>query len=464
QAGSRDMELASAHLHKGQVPWGGLLLTASLLASWSPATTAEVTIEAVPPQVAEDNNVLLLVHNLPLALGAFAWYKGNTTAIDKEIARFVPNSNMNFTGQAYSGREIIYSNGSLLFQMITMKDMGVYTLDMTDENYRRTQATVRFHVHPILLKPNITSNNSNPVEGDDSVSLTCDSYTDPDNINYLWSRNGESLSEGDRLKLSEGNRTLTLLNVTRNDTGPYVCETRNPVSVNRSDPFSLNIIYGPDTPIISPSDIYLHPGSNLNLSCHAASNPPAQYFWLINEKPHASSQELFIPNITTNNSGTYTCFVNNSVTGLSRTTVKNITVLEPVTQPFLQVTNTTVKELDSVTLTCLSNDIGANIQWLFNSQSLQLTERMTLSQNNSILRIDPIKREDAGEYQCEISNPVSVRRSNSIKLDIIFDPTQGGLSDGAIAGIVIGVVAGVALIAGLAYFLYSRKSGGSGSF
>nr|CAA47699.1 biliary glycoprotein [Mus musculus] len=274
------MELASAHLHKGQVPWGGLLLTASLLASWSPATTAEVTIEAVPPQVAEDNNVLLLVHNLPLALGAFAWYKGNTTAIDKEIARFVPNSNMNFTGQAYSGREIIYSNGSLLFQMITMKDMGVYTLDMTDENYRRTQATVRFHVH------------------------------------------------------------------------------------------------------------------------------------------------------------------------------------QPVTQPFLQVTNTTVKELDSVTLTCLSNDIGANIQWLFNRESLQLTERMTLSQNNSILRIDPIKREDAGEYQCEISNPVSVRRSNSIKLDIIFDPTQGGLSDGAIAGIVIGVVAGVALIAGLAYFLYSRKSGG----
>lgn len=94
---------------------------------------------------------------------------------------------------------------------------------------------------------------------------------------------------------------------------------------------------------------------------------------------------------------------------------------EPVTQPFLQVTNTTVKELDSVTLTCLSNDIGANIQWLFNSQSLQLTERMTLSQNNSILRIDPIKREDAGEYQCEISNPVSVKRSNSIKLEVICE-------------------------------------------
>ncbi|XP_021022548.1 carcinoembryonic antigen-related cell adhesion molecule 1 isoform X1 [Mus caroli] len=454
------MELASAHLHKGQVPWGGLLLTASLLASWSPPTTGQVTIEAMPPQVAEDNDVLLLVHNLTQRLASFAWFKENTISTNNEITRFVTATNETITGPAYSGREIIYRNGSLLIQRVTKNYMGVYILEMTDERYRRTEATVQFHVYPLLLKSNITSNNSNPVEGDDSVSLTCESYTDPDDITYLWSRNGESLSEGDRLKLSEGNRTLTLLNVTRNDTGPYVCETRNPVSVNRSDPFSLNIIYGPDTPIISPSDIYLHPGSNLNLSCHAASNPPAQYFWLINEKPHASSQELFIPNITTNNSGTYTCFVNNSVTGLNRTTVKNITVLEPLSKPTLKVTNTTVKELDSVTLTCVLNDIGANIRWLFNSQSLQLTERMTLSQNDSILRIDPIKREDAGEYQCEISNPVSVEISNSIKMDVLFDPTQGGLSGGAIAGIVIGAVAGVALIAGLAYFLYSRKSGG----
>lgn len=51
-------------------------------------------------------------------------------------------------------------------------------------------------------------------------------------------------------------------------------------------------------------------------------------------------------------------------------------------------------------------------------------------------------------------------------LSLTADPTQGnsGLSEGAIAGIVIGSVAGVALIAALAYFLYSRKTGGSGSF
>ncbi|XP_021022552.1 carcinoembryonic antigen-related cell adhesion molecule 1 isoform X4 [Mus caroli] len=278
------MELASAHLHKGQVPWGGLLLTASLLASWSPPTTGQVTIEAMPPQVAEDNDVLLLVHNLTQRLASFAWFKENTISTNNEITRFVTATNETITGPAYSGREIIYRNGSLLIQRVTKNYMGVYILEMTDERYRRTEATVQFHVY------------------------------------------------------------------------------------------------------------------------------------------------------------------------------------QPLSKPTLKVTNTTVKELDSVTLTCVLNDIGANIRWLFNSQSLQLTERMTLSQNDSILRIDPIKREDAGEYQCEISNPVSVEISNSIKMDVLFDPTQGGLSGGAIAGIVIGAVAGVALIAGLAYFLYSRKSGGSGSF
>ncbi|ERE60799.1 carcinoembryonic antigen-related cell adhesion molecule 1-like protein, partial [Cricetulus griseus] len=56
------------------------------------------------------------------------------------------------------------------------------------------------------------------------------------------------------------------------------------------------ITRGPDDPIMFPSNI------------------------------QASSQELFIPNNTTNNSGSYTCLIYNSVTGHRRTTVKNIAV------------------------------------------------------------------------------------------------------------------------------------------
>ncbi|XP_051018581.1 carcinoembryonic antigen-related cell adhesion molecule 1-like [Acomys russatus] len=454
------MELASAPLHKGQIPWRGLLLTASLLTCWNSPATAQVTVEAVPPLVAEGKSVYLLVHRLPEGLQVFYWYKGDTTVTSNEIARFLVSDNTIKTGPAYSGRETIYPNGTLLLRNVTVNDAGTYSLNMLDKAYDPTQVSVRVHVHPPLPKPRITSNNSNPMEGEDSVSLLCEPETQ--NTTYLWRRNGQSLSESDRLRLSEDNRTLTLLTVVRTDIGPYECETWNPVSASLSDPFNLNITYGPDAPVISPSDSHFHVGANVSLSCHAASNPPARYSWLFDGKPLPSSQELFIPNLSTNNSGAYACLVHNSVTGLNRTTVKNITALEPVTRPFIQVLNTTVKEMDSVSLTCFSNDTGISIYWFFNSQSLHLTERMTLSHSNSTLRIDPVKREDAGEYQCEVSNPVSFQRSDRIQLDIIFDPSQGspGLSGGAIAGIVVGAVAVVALVAALVYFLHFRKTGG----
>ncbi|EPQ18701.1 Carcinoembryonic antigen-related cell adhesion molecule 1 [Myotis brandtii] len=175
-----------------------------------------------------------------------------------------------------------------------------------------------------LPKPSITSNNSLPEEHKDPVVLRCEPQTQ--DTTYLWLISSQSLPASDRLQLSKDNRTLTLLPVTRKDTGHYVCETRNPVSVSRSDPFTLNVVYGPDTPIISPSDSHYLRGTNLNLSCQAASNPPAQYSWLINGSSLHPTQELFIPNITAHDSGSYTCLAHNSVTGLNRTTVKTITV------------------------------------------------------------------------------------------------------------------------------------------
>ena len=83
---------------------------------------------------------------------------------------------------------------------------------------------------------------------------------------------------------------------------------------------------GLDTPIISPSDSSYHQGANLSLSCRTASNPPAQYSWLINGRPQPSTQELIISNITANDSRFYTCLVYNSGTCLNKTTVKTITV------------------------------------------------------------------------------------------------------------------------------------------
>ncbi|XP_073746362.1 cell adhesion molecule CEACAM1 isoform X2 [Callorhinus ursinus] len=437
-------------------------MSVSLFTFWNPPTTAQVTVESVPPDVTVGKNVLLSVHNRPEDSLGYGWFRGATAEPSLQIVSYAVDTQNSTAGPLYSGRETIYPNGSLLFQNITLNDTGYYTVQITKKNFQVVQVRGQLRVIPELPKPSITSNNSDPVENVDSVVITCGPQTQ--STGYLWSVNNDSLPASARLELSLDNRTLTIHGVTRNDTGPYECETRNPVSAGHSDPFTLNVLYGPDAPTISPSDSCYHPGANLSLSCHVASNPPAQYSWFINGRPQPFTQELFIPNITANDSGSYACLAYNSGTRLNKTTVKTITVSEPVAQPTVHASNTTVTgNKDSVVLTCSTNNTGVSIGWLFNNESLKLTERMKLSQDNSTLTIDPVRKEDAGTYQCEVSDPGSSSKSDPVRLAVEDDRTQPnpGLPPGAIAGIVTGVLAGVAVIAALVYFLFIRKTGGA---
>uniref|UniRef100_A0A2K6KIF7 Ig-like domain-containing protein n=1 Tax=Rhinopithecus bieti TaxID=61621 RepID=A0A2K6KIF7_RHIBE len=403
----------STPLHRVRVPWQGLLLTASLLTFWNPPTTAQLTIESRPFNVAEGKEVLLLAHNLPQNTLGFSWYKGERVDAKRLIVAYVMRTQQTTPGPAHSGRETIYSNASLLIQNVTQNDTGSYTIQAIKEDLVNEEATGQFRVYPELPKPYITINNSNPVEDKDAVTLTCEPETQ--DTTYLWWVNNQSLPVSSRLQLSNGNRTLTLLSVIRNDTGPYECETQNPVSLPLpSDDITCGFIFfapdGPDTPTISPSDTYYRPGANLNLSCSAASNPPAQYSWLINGTFQQNAQELFIPSITVNNSGSYTCHANNSVTGRNRTTVKTIIV--------------------------------------FGKQNIIMLPRLdSNSWAQAILPSHP---------HCKIISPSFLLLSMTDN-----DPAQeNGLTAGAIAGIVIGVLALVVLIvAALACFLHFRKTG-----
>ncbi|TEA42835.1 hypothetical protein DBR06_SOUSAS1610374, partial [Sousa chinensis] len=44
--------------------------------------------------------------------------------------------------------------------------------------------------------------------------------------------------------------------------------------------------------------------------------------------------------------------------------------------------------------------------------------RMKLSLDNSNLSIDSVRREDAGNYQCEVSNQGNSSRSDPLRLDV----------------------------------------------
>ncbi|KAL4831977.1 hypothetical protein H8958_018183 [Nasalis larvatus] len=110
------------------ITWKELLLTASLLIFWNPTTTAQVMIEAQPTKVSEGKDVLLLVHNLPQKVAAYVWYKGQIMDFYQFITAYSRDPDRILFGPAYSGRETLYSNGSLRIQNVTKQDTGSYTV------------------------------------------------------------------------------------------------------------------------------------------------------------------------------------------------------------------------------------------------------------------------------------------------------------------------------------------------
>jgi hypothetical protein len=113
-------------------------LLASHFTCGRPSFPAKLTIESVPPRVAEGGSVFLRVHNLPEYLQLFFWYKGVIMTNKVEIVRHRTLKNLSDPGPAHSGRETVFSNGSLLLQNVTWKDTGFYTLQ-TLNRYRKME-------------------------------------------------------------------------------------------------------------------------------------------------------------------------------------------------------------------------------------------------------------------------------------------------------------------------------------
>nr|XP_015297569.1 PREDICTED: carcinoembryonic antigen-related cell adhesion molecule 3 isoform X2 [Macaca fascicularis] len=133
--------------HRECIPWQGLLLAASLLTFWNPPTTAQLTIESRPFNVAEGKEVLLLAHNLPQNTLGFNWYKGERVDAKRLIVAYVIGTQQTTPGPAHSGREMIYSNASLLIQNVTQNDTGSYTLQVIKGDLVNEEATGRFWVY-----------------------------------------------------------------------------------------------------------------------------------------------------------------------------------------------------------------------------------------------------------------------------------------------------------------------------
>lgn len=100
----------------------------------------------MPPSVAEGASVLLLVDNLPENLKALFWYKGVYAIKKFEVARHIRAIDSSVQGPAHSGRELLFSNGSLLLHNVIGNDSGFYTLRTLSTDLKAEIAHVQLQV------------------------------------------------------------------------------------------------------------------------------------------------------------------------------------------------------------------------------------------------------------------------------------------------------------------------------
>ncbi|GAB1291622.1 Predicted gene 5155 [Apodemus speciosus] len=437
----------------------------------------QVTIESVPQNIAVGKSVLLLVHNLPEDFQEFFWYKSAYKRDTFKIAEYCRDMDVTIMGTAYSGRELIYTNGSMVILDVTEDDAGFFMLEILSKDFKIETSHVQLHVNSSVSNMkdsfsteglSIESVPPSIAEGESVLLLV---HNLPKNLLSLFWYKGVIVDNKSELiqhiiatsssvpgpahsgrETVYSNGSLLLQNFTQNDTGFYTLRTTSTDKKEEEAHVQLQLNTSMCCNLVASDQLRIEPvpwnvavGKSVLLRVFNVPEDIQTLVWYksvyrtdifkIAEYSRAkeftiwglahSGREmvymngsLLIQNVTENDAGLYMLEILHEDFKAEREHVQ-VHVNNPVSWPFVRVTNTTVRVQSSVVFTCFSADPGISIRWLFNKQSVQLTKRMTLSPSKCQLSIDPVWSEDAGEYQCEVSNPVSSKSSRPVSLAVI---------------------------------------------
>ncbi|XP_053182924.1 carcinoembryonic antigen-related cell adhesion molecule 5-like [Scomber japonicus] len=306
------------------------------------------------------------------------------------------------------------SGSKLTLTNIQMSQSGDYSCRAFNSKTRRYQISLPSAITVVAQVSNVrvTASSSDLVEFS-SVRLSCSSSGS--SLSFLWMNGSSEVTASERVQFTDGGRTLTIINVTRYDQGPFRCHVSNPVSDDTSDPIEITISFGPENIILklSPSQEHHVKGSTIRLSCSAASRPPVDFQWFLNgDLLSDSGPELTLMNFQMNQSGDYTCQAfNYKIMRYQTSQPSAVTVLERVSNTSI-IPSTQLIEGKSVSLTCDGAGSIFTREWMKDGSPLTQTDNMILYDTNRVLSFISLKRTDSGEYVCKISNHVSNDEAN----------------------------------------------------
>ncbi|KAL0985078.1 hypothetical protein UPYG_G00152630 [Umbra pygmaea] len=243
------------------------------------------------------------------------------------IATCIVASAIVIPGEEYKDRITLnISTGSLELRNLALNDNGEYIVNILKEDATYYLETTQLNVYGLSAGQGVLP--PGPLHG--TVGQAVEFITNlspPDQpfVTIYWTFNGKAIINStsdyigpgyrDRITLNQTTGSLELRNLVLADTGEYsiVITTASPETINGSTELVVCVgpesmtIHGPDTAEVDTSTL---------LYCSVLSVPPAQFAWLLNGQ-HTGVREAgyIIRSVSYNNSGEYTCFAVNDLTG-----------------------------------------------------------------------------------------------------------------------------------------------------
>ncbi|XP_054089352.1 cell adhesion molecule Dscam2 isoform X45 [Zeugodacus cucurbitae] len=182
----------------------------------------------------------------------------------------------------------------------------------------------------------------------------------------------------------------------------------------------------PKVPPVSARPLSVAHHSSISILCPAQGYPAPNFRWykfiegttrkqavILNERVKQVSGTLIIKDAVVEDSGKYLCVVNNSVGGESVETV--LTVTAPLSAKIDPPTQTVDFGRPAVFTCQYSGNPIKTISWLKDGKAM--------GHSDQVLRIESVKKEDKGMYQCFVRNDQeSAEASAELKLGGRFDP------------------------------------------
>ncbi|PFX20591.1 Neural cell adhesion molecule 1 [Stylophora pistillata] len=138
-----------------------------------------------------------------------------------------------------------------------------------------------------------------------------------------WTKGGSVIMGNSKNELSADQKHLTVINVSRNDGGEYLCEAENSLGNNTSTGIRLDVQYRPEI-TFHPNAVIRPVGSSVILYCNVTANPEPTISWTkigFSGQLHNNSRisyseshkKLTMANVNMRDSGKYECAATNDV-------------------------------------------------------------------------------------------------------------------------------------------------------